>query len=229
VADSVFGFAADSAQFALTTGVGDMTGVFCGHMLYKTIEKRISTKKIDMDSESKTAMWLGTGALFAGSSWQPVVNMLHDTMGLGFTPTFLGTTMACGGMFFAGLYAGRSLYSWMPKLNTDNAKQDLGLCLSIGGATAMFVATDPSFVGSQADLLYNLIAPAFNITDTHSTISGCAIAGSSTLTGYAIYNSMQNALLPPGANWQDQNNPFYDAEDATEEEVEADLEEVLGH
>jgi len=220
IADSSFGLADTSAGFALMTGLGDMTGVICGHMLYKTVQSGVAKDmNIDLGGEFKTAVWLGTAAFCAGSSWQPIVNYLHGTCELGFTSTFVGVTGLCGSVFFAGLALGRTIYPWMPALGTGNSvMQDAGLCLSIGGATAMFVATDGSF--NNADMLYSLTAPVFNITDDMSTLAGCATAGASTFTGFAIYNSVQNVLLPAGSNWMDNNNPYAPADEVVEEEEE---------
>lgn len=224
IADSSFGLAATSPGFALMTGLGDMTGVICGHMLYKTIQNSVTDKEIDLGAEFKTSVWLGTAAFCAGSSWQPIVNFLHDDLQLGFTSTFVGVTGMCGSMFFAGLALGRTIYPWMPSVGSGKSlMQDAGLCLSIGGATAMFVATDPSFTGAQADMLYSLTAPVFNITDDMSTLAGCATAGASTFTGFAIFNSAQSALLPVGSNWMDNNNPYAPVDEVVEEEQDASV------
>jgi len=224
IADANLGFAADSVQFALSTGLGDATGVIVGHQLYHLVKSKVSDRPVDMEAELKTATWLATGALCAGSAWQPAVNLFAGSMGLGFTSTFLGVTAVCGTMFMGGLAAGRKMYSWMPDATSKNIKQDIGLCISIGGATGMFVATDPSFI-ANADLLYSATAPLFNITSEMSTLQGCAIAGSSTMTGFALFNGAQNVLLPAGQNWMDNNNPY--STPAEEEWLEE--EEELRH
>merc|ERR1719277_881708 len=99
------------------------------------------------------------------------------------------------------------IYPWMSSPPGSNA-QDIGLAVSIGGATATFVATDPTFHGADSDLLYKGLAPVFNVTDDTSTLMGCVKAGGSTFTGYGAVNSLQNAALPAGKNWQDGNNAY---------------------
>ena len=51
-------------------------------------------------------------------------------------------------------------------------------------------------------------APVFNITDATPALVGCAMAGSSTLTGFGMVNFLQSATLPAGMNWMDGNNPY---------------------
>jgi len=203
------GFAADSAGFAVITGCGDATGVFLGHSLYKAAQSAVAPgMKVDLTGEVQTATWLATAAFFCGTAWQPIVNTLHDGMKLSFTPTFLGTFAGCGAVFYAGLRAGRALYPFMNGCTAQNNAQDIGLGLSIGGATATFVATDTTFHGADSDALYKVLAPVFNIADDASTIVGCVTAGGSTFTGYGVINSVQNIALPAGMNWQDANNCY---------------------
>jgi len=206
VADNL-GYSATSAEFAAITGAGDMTGVFLGHSVYKAGQS-LFNKDISLGNEIGVATWLGTSAFFAGGAWQPAVNLLHDTMGLGFTATLAGTAAACGSMFFFGLRLGRAAMPWIPSGDTKNMAQDAGLSVSIGAATGVFVATDPTFVGAQADMLYQFAAPVFNITDATPDAVGIVTAGCSTLTGFGLVNLTQAAVLPAGACWMDNNNPY---------------------
>jgi len=207
VADGM-GFAGTSVPFALITGLGDATGVFLGHTIYKAIQGAVApSMNIQMGSEVGVGAWLATAAFCAGSSWQPIVNFLHDSAHLSFTPVFAGTMAGCGFMFYGGLRLGRMIFPWMSSPPGSNA-QDFGLGMSIGGATGCFVATDTSFIGADSDALYKVLGPVFNVTDDTSTIMGCIKAGGSTFTGYGVVNSVQNAALPAGLNWQDGNNAY---------------------
>lgn len=201
------GYAANTWEFAAITGCGDMTGVFVGHSLYKAGQSLVS-KDVSVADEIGTAAWLGSAAFFAGGVWQPIVNLLHDDMGLAFTPTAIGCFATCGAFFFGGLRLGRAVMPWMASGTPKNLAQDAGLSVSIGGATGMFVATDPTFVGVQADMLYQYAAPVFNITNATPELVGCVMAGSSTLTGFGMANLLQSVTLPAGMNWMDGNNPY---------------------
>ena len=136
------------------------------------------------------------------------MNLAHDVLGLGFASTALTTMAACGGVFFVGLRAGRAAMPWMPSGDAKNMVQDAGLSVSIGGATGCFVATDTSFVGAQADALYKVLAPVYNVLPTDSALVGCIKAGSSTLSGFGAVNAVQALLLPAGTCWMDNNNPY---------------------
>lgn len=85
--------------------------------------------------------------------------------------------------------------------------QDAGLAVSIGGATGMFVATDMSFFAGS-DALYQLTNPIYGVLETDSYLMGCVKAGSSTFTGFGLFNIAQNVALPKGKNWMDGNNPY---------------------
>lgn len=202
------GYGADTGEFAALTGCGDMTGVVVGHMTYKTLQKLLTDHRVNLLTELGVSAWLGMAAFMAGGCWQPTVNALHDGLGLGFTPTFIGTVAGCGTMFFVGLRAGRAIMPWMPHGGKAGIKQDAGLALSIGGATGMFVATDLSFVASQSDALYELCSPIFGVLETDSYLLGCCKAGASTFTGFGLFNMAQSVILPSGFNWMDGNNPY---------------------
>ena len=80
----MYGFAADTSAFALVTGAGDFTGVCLGHTGWM-VAKRLIKKddSIDVTAELHTGVLLGTAAFFSGTTWQPLVNLLHDTLHLG--------------------------------------------------------------------------------------------------------------------------------------------------
>ena len=80
----MYGFAADTSAFALVTGAGDFTGVCLGHTGWM-VAKRLINKddSIDVTAELHTGVLLGTAAFFSGTTWQPLVNLLHDTLHLG--------------------------------------------------------------------------------------------------------------------------------------------------
>jgi len=197
----MYGFAADTLGFALITGAGDFTGVAVGHTVWMMGKKALVDDTIDTTAELHTGILLGTAAFFSGTTWQPLVNLLHDTLHLGFNTSCALTLVGCGTAFYVGLRAGRTL--WSPLLygvestNYANLKADAALSLSVGAATGCFVGTDLTF-GAE-----NWMAGVLGIEDTFSTIQGMAIAGSSTAIGFTAVQMMQNVAVKPGHNWVD--------------------------
>lgn len=203
------GYAADSVQFAISTGCGDAAGVMLGHMAYKSVQKVVTDHPVSIVGELGTSTWLGAGALLAGTSWQPSVNFFHDVLGCSFTGAAVGTFAVCGTMFLGALRVGRMVMPWMAAGDKTNMKQDVGLSISIGGATGCFVATDMSFLGTPgSDALYSVFNPTLGVLESDTALQGCVKAGASTFTGFGLVNAFQNIVLPGGANWMDNNNPY---------------------
>ena len=201
IAEDVMGFSADSLSFALMTGAGDFTGVCLGHTAWMIGKASLFDDSIDTTAEFHTGILLGSAAFCSGTAWQPVVNLLHDTLGLGFTPAAALTMAACGTAFFGGLRIGRAVLSpvlyGVEEANYANLKADAALSVSVGAATGAFVGTDLSF-GSA-----NWLAPVVGIPDTASTFAGMGLAGSSTLLGFTAVQMVQNVTVKPGHNWVD--------------------------
>lgn len=197
VAEGQFGFAADSAAFALTTGVGDGLGVFCGHSLYMALKGMVKGGVI-VKNEVQTGVLLGSAAFCSGTAWQPLVDLLTNS-GLHFTGVAGGTVVGCGMAFFAGLRLGRVVYSGIfdgVEENTyGNLKADGQLSLAVGGATGAFVATDVGQVGNWFSF--------FRIEEGTADLVGSAVAGSSTAFGFAALQTPQNMLITDGKNWVD--------------------------
>merc|ERR1712070_21332 len=190
--------------FALMTGAGDATGVICGHTLYYGLKSTMDDS-INMGQEVQTAIMLATGAFHAGTAWQPIVNVLHDSAHLSFNQTLGGVFVGCGFMFFVGLRVARNVLSLaLPGIagpDYDNLKADAALSVSIGGATGCFVGTDVSFVTNGVD--ENWLRSVVGIEDGVSDLEGMAKAGTSTLLGFAAVQSVQNVVYPAGKNWTD--------------------------
>eukprot|EP00465_Bigelowiella_longifila_P012199 CAMPEP_0185263724 /NCGR_PEP_ID=MMETSP1359-20130426/16056_1 /TAXON_ID=552665 /ORGANISM="Bigelowiella longifila, Strain CCMP242" /LENGTH=261 /DNA_ID=CAMNT_0027851461 /DNA_START=145 /DNA_END=930 /DNA_ORIENTATION=- len=194
VADKL-GYSAESIAFAGTTGVGEALAVMAGHSLFYTV-----IKGSDASKEISTGLWLGTGTLFSGTAWQPVVNALVSMTDNFFPAVAAGTMIACGSAFYAGLRVGRALWGevlGLPVAERDyeNLNSDAGLSVAIGGATAMFVACDPSAA-------MNIFAVPFGVLETDSNVLGMIKAGGATATGYGIVQAWQN-FFPRGRNWMD--------------------------
>jgi len=208
VADQA-GYEATEIPFFLATGVGDAIGVLVGHTLFYAAKKAAFDDSIDMASTVQTGCLLATGAFHAGTAWQPIVNALHDGLGLSFNQTLVGTLGGCGFMFFVGLRVGRSLLSPMMSHvqgpSYANLKADAGLSVSIGGATACFVGTDVSFAtmsGTEV-LEQNWLRPVVGIEEGVSDLSGMVSAGTSTALGFTAIQMAQNVAVPKGKNWVD--------------------------
>ncbi|KAG8469057.1 hypothetical protein KFE25_007575 [Diacronema lutheri] len=192
------GYAADSTNFFLMTGAGDFAGVFAGHAAF-SLSKAALGGKDDLRADMTTGLWLASAAFCSGTAWQPVVNLLHDGMGLSFGTTAVATGAATGFVFFSGLRLGRVLYAPLGLAPTSSANlySDAMLSASIGGATGTFVGTDISF---GAD---NFLRPVFGVEETMSAAGGMVRAGASTSVGFLGVQALQNIALPSGANWVD--------------------------
>ena len=201
IAENNFGFAADTMNFALTTGVGDGVGVLTGHCLYYGAKKAIVDSSIDMKAEFQTAFLLGSAAFCSGTAWQPLVDALQGA-NLSFTGVFAGTWVGCGLAFYGGLRAGRTIFSgFMSHIEEptyENSKADASLSTVIGGATGFFVGTDAAYLPDQ-NFLINIVG----IPDGTPDLVGCGIAGSSTALGFLTSQSVFNVIFPAGKCWND--------------------------
>jgi len=202
IAENNFGFAADTINFALTTGVGDGLGVLTGHCLYYSAKKAITgDKSINMAQEFQTSVLLGSAAFCSGTAWQPLVDSLQGA-NLSFGGVFAGTWAGCGLAFYAGLRVGRTILSgFMSHIEEptyDNSKNDASLSCVIGGATGFFVGTDAAYLPDQ-NFLINFVG----IPDGTPDLVGCAIAGTSTSMGFLASQSIFNVIFPTGKCWND--------------------------
>jgi hypothetical protein len=195
------GYSADSLGFALMTGAGDFTGVCLGHTAWMLGKSALYDDSIDTTAEFHTGLLLGGAAFCSGTAWQPTVNLMHDTLGLGFTPAAALTMAACGTAFFGGLRFFRAVLSpvlyGVEKANYANLKADAALSVSVGAATGAFVGTDLSFGAG------NWLAPVVGIPDAASTLAGMGLAGTSTALGFTAVQMAQNVTVKPGHNWVD--------------------------
>lgn len=202
IAENNFGFAADTMNFALTTGVGDGLGVLTGHCLYYGAKKAITgDDSINMTAEFQTAVLLGSAAFCSGTAWQPLVDALQGA-NLSFGGVFAGTWVGCGLAFYGGLRAGRTILSgYMSHVEEptyDNSKNDASLSTVIGGATGFFVGTDAAYLPDQ-----NFLINVVGIPDGTPDLVGCAIAGTSTSLGFFTSQSVFNVVFPSGKCWND--------------------------
>eukprot|EP00934_Nitzschia_sp_Nitz4_P001849 Nitzschia sp. Nitz4//scaffold386_size12300//1284//2180//NITZ4_008992-RA/size12300-processed-gene-0.27-mRNA-1//-1//CDS//3329549960//1849//frame0 len=201
VADSNFGFAPDSLNFALTTGVGDALGVLGGHVTYYGLKKLAYDSKINMTAELHTGALLGSAAFCSGTAWQPLVDALQGA-NLPFLSVFTGTWVGCGLAFYAGLRMARTILSgpmkYVEEPTYENSKADASLSVVIGGATGFFVGTDAAYLPEQ-----NFLIDVVGIQDGTPDLTGCVIAGSSTSLGFLTSQSTFNVIFPAGKCWND--------------------------
>lgn len=201
IAENNFGFAADSMNFALTTGVGDAIGVLMGHTAYYGIKKAVVDSEIDMTKEFQTGVLLGSAAFCSGTVWQPLVDALQGA-NLSFAHVFTGTWVGCGLAFYGGLRVARTLLSsqltHIAEPTYENSKDDASLSVVIGGATGFFVGTDAAYLPDQ-----NFLIDIVGIQDGTPDLTGCFIAGSSTAMGFATSQSAMNLVYPAGKCWVD--------------------------
>jgi hypothetical protein len=201
IAANNYGFAPDSLNFALSTGLGDAIGVLGGHCLFYSAKKALIDSSINMQSEFQTGVLLGTAAFCSGTAWQPIVTALQGA-NLSFAGVFAGTWVGCGLAFYGGLRAGRTILSgFMTHIGEpsyENSKGDASLSCVIGGATGFFVGTDAAYLPNQ-----NFLIDIVGIKDGTPDFVGCAIAGSSTSLGFITSQSVFNVIYPAGKCWND--------------------------
>lgn len=77
IAENHLGYAADSAAFALTTGLGDALGVLFGHTAFYAAKKATVDSSINMEREAHVGVLLGSAAFCSGTAWQPLVDALQ--------------------------------------------------------------------------------------------------------------------------------------------------------
>lgn len=201
IAENHLGYAADSAAFALTTGLGDALGVLFGHTAFYAAKKATVDSSIDMEREAHIGVLLGSAAFCSGTAWQPLVDALQGAE-LSFMQVFAGTWVGCGTAFYLGLRAARTILSGpfkhIQEPTYENSKTDMSLSTVIGGATGFFVGTDAAYLPSQ-----NFLIDVVGITDGTPDIVGCAIAGTSTTMGFATSQTALNVIFPAGKCWND--------------------------
>jgi hypothetical protein len=196
------GYASDSLNFALTTGLGDGLGVLGGHYAYYTAKKAITgSTDINLTKELHTGILLGSAAFCSGTAWQPLVNAFQGA-NLPFSQVFAGTWLGCGVAFYMGLRLGRTILSGplghVEEPTYENGKADVSLSAAIGGATGFFVGTDAAYLPDQ-----NFLIDIVGIQDGTSDLTGAAIAGASTSLGFLSAQSGMNMIFPAGKCWND--------------------------
>lgn len=193
------GMTSDSMPFFVSTGLGDMFGVWIGHTAFSAIKKGFGVS-INMANEVQTGLLLGSAAFCSGFTWQPCVNAL-STLGWSFNQVAASTVVACGTMFFVGLRLGRFVYSpimsGIEGNSYANLKADFGLSVSIGGATGAFVGTDVSFGDA------NWLRPVVGVEEGFSDMLGQIKAGTSTSLGFVAFQTVQSFVVPKGKCWVD--------------------------
>lgn len=197
-----WGYAPDSFNFALSTGVGDALGVCFGHCLYYASKKSLlQDAGINMKQELHTGLLLGSAAFCSGTAWQPLVNALQGA-NLPFSQVFLGTWIGCGVAFYGGLRVGRTFLSgaleYVDEPTYANSKTDASLSTAIGGATGFFVGTDAAYLPEQ-----NFLIHMVGIQDGTSDVVGCALAGSATSLGFLTAQTTLNLIYPKTKCWND--------------------------
>lgn len=201
LANNHLGYASDSLNFALTTGLGDALGVFGGHCMYYFGKKTFVNPDIHMKHEIHTGILLGTAAFCSGTAWQPIVNILQGA-NCTFTQVLIGTWIGCGTAFYIGMRTARTLLSgtfqYIHEPTYYNSHTDISLSIAIGSATGFFVGTDAAYLPNE-NFLINIVGIQSGTPD----FIGCAIAGSSTSLGFMTTQSMFNIAYPRGKLWND--------------------------
>lgn len=197
LAASLCGLPSETLGFAICTGIGEAVGVVSGHILYSYLVKGGG----NLTEISQTAIFLGTGTICSGTSWQPIVNALQGAS-LSFLGVFVGTWIACTYMFNFGLRVGRNLYSevfvHVEQPTWENSRTDFLLSFTIGGATAFFVGTDTTYLPEE-----NFLIGIVGVHDSFSIVHGAILAGISTALGFGLTQTIFNIVFPTNKNWID--------------------------
>lgn len=201
VAENNLGYAPDTLNFALTTGLGDAIGVLLGHVSFYGLKKTLYDGSINMSKEVHTGILLGSAAFCSGTAWQPLVDLLQGA-NYSFFTVFSGTWVGCGTAFYLGLRGTRTILGGylehIEEPTVENNMNDKALSAAIGGATGFFVGTDAAYLPDQ-----NFLIDMFGIKDGTPDLMGCAIAGSSTAMGFLAAQSVENVVYPAGKCWND--------------------------
>mmetsp|Transcript_22664 Transcript_22664/g.51934 ORF Transcript_22664/g.51934 Transcript_22664/m.51934 type:complete len:331 (-) Transcript_22664:628-1620(-) len=107
LAASLCTYSPETFMFALCTGLGEACAVYTGHILYSYLSKK---DDFNFKETYQTALFLASGTICSGMSWQPIVNTLQG-IGLSFAGVFVGTWIMCTYAFNFGLRVARNLYS----------------------------------------------------------------------------------------------------------------------
>jgi len=144
--------------------------------------------------------------------WQPSVNFFAG-LGFNFPVVFACVGAVCGLTFFAGLRFGRQAMQGMgiAPPNGHNLREDAGLSVAIGGASAMFVSTDVTIPKNALDTV-------FGVFPEMGVIEGCLRAGSSTAVGFALLHSVQNTRASESGAYLTRET-FVDVSTAVAEEI----------
>ena len=200
-AASLSGSHSNSFSYAITTGVGEATGVILGNCFYDIFKKTLVDENINIVASFQTSIFLATATLCSGTTWQPMVNTLQS-IGLSFLGVFVGTWVACAYTFNFGLRVGRTLYFTklvhVQKSTWENSRTDFALSIAIGGASAFFVGTDTSYSPDE-NFLYHLVG----IQDSMSPLVSAIKAGCSTALGFGVAQTIFNLVYPAGECWID--------------------------
>jgi hypothetical protein len=182
------GYASDSLNFALTTGLGDGLGVLGGPYAYCTVKKAITgSTDINLTKELHT----DSAAFCSGAAWQTLVNAFQGA-NLPFPQVFAGTWLGCGVAILSGPFR------HVEEPTYENGKADVSLSTAIGGATGFFVGTYAAYLPDQ-NVLINIV----DIQDGFSDLTGAAITGASTSLGFLSAQSGMNMIFPAGKCWND--------------------------
>lgn len=195
------GMEATDLSFFISTGVGDGIGVCIGHTLYCAGKKVVTgNEDINMGKELQVGVMLGSAAVCSGGIWQPTVNALQGA-GWEFTNSLVATGGVATLAFFAGLRMARLAYSpifeGVEKATYANLKADAALSVAVGGAAGCFLGTDVSYGAA------NWMGSAIGIQDTYSPLLSSAVAGTSTMLGFAVVQTGENLVYAKDKCWVD--------------------------
>eukprot|EP01035_Chromulina_nebulosa_P019629 gene19629-25540_t len=182
-----------SFWFCLLTGIGTAIGIIVGHL---GVVFLTTTKKVDIDIELHAVALLAVAlGLFTGTLWQVSVN-ISKHLHLDFTQAFWFVGAVSTGYSFVSLTVCRYLNTIFPEIFRLQIKPvretwylDLLLSISVGAADAFFVGT------SDISVFANDWLPGFAVRDNTSVFVAMLLAGSSSLCGFLVCQSIQNIIL----------------------------------
>ena len=95
------GFASTALPFFVAVGLGDLAGVFLGHVGWRVLKSKFTGGALDLGAELQVGALLGGAAFFSGFTWQIALNACGK-LGLSFTQSLGGVGLATTAAFFFG-------------------------------------------------------------------------------------------------------------------------------
>ena len=217
-----------SASYCFMAGLGSFLGALAYSTLLVFIQSQLTETSIWSLLPESVARSIA-GGVTTGTLWQFSVN-ISELKSYSFTGAFFFvyfmSVIAFFTMMFLIRFSNTLFLSSSTKFNIkpyslDLAYYDLMLALCTGAADAFFIGTDNS---QFADGWLS----SFNVSDSMNAAQKVALAGAAGLTGFLVYQTLVNLIVPLHWAWVDglplfdEDNVSHDGGDLEEEDFTDD-------